>query len=154
MHILIFTVLGIRWKTNVFEFEGNKHFPNSVSSRRHLIIRVVPNFVKFVIFRTIYYLILSVILFWTLSTRQTHKYLLISAVTLDGLSYERIRQFLCSSLHKFRLCSINNHRQFKVEDEVSLLSFSPYWLPLTPIIQNSKAQLKSNNNKTSDFEQS
>jgi hypothetical protein len=37
-------------RKNVFEVEDNKHFPNSIPSQMHLIVRVVPNYVKFVTF--------------------------------------------------------------------------------------------------------
>ena len=106
--------------TNGFEFEGNKHFPNSISSRMHLIISVVPNYVKFSTFSD--NLLTNFMCNFVLDSvdkTQARKYLILSVVTLDGPSYKRIRTFLCFSLHEFRLLAINNHSQFRAEAELS-----------------------------------
>jgi len=54
----------------------------------HLIVRVVPNYVKFVTFSN--NLLPNFVCNFVLDSvekTQTHKYLLLSAVTVDGLSY-------------------------------------------------------------------
>ena len=96
----------------------------------HLFVCVVPNYVKFVTFsNNLLPNFMRNFVLDSVDKTQTRKYLLLSALTLYGLSYEPITKFLCSSLHKFRLRSINNHRQFRVEAEVTC---NLYWLPLTP----------------------
>ena len=85
----------------------------------HLIVRDVPNYVKFVTFsNNLLHNFMCNFVLDSADKTQTHKRLLLSAATVNGEPHERIRKFLCS-LHKFRLCSINSHLQFRVEAELS-----------------------------------
>jgi hypothetical protein len=61
----------------------------------HLIVHVVLHYVKFVMFSNNLLLnFMCNLVLDSVEKTQTHKYLLLSAVTLDGLSYERIRNFI------------------------------------------------------------